>query len=275
MYLVTGANGQLGNCLRKLLQNAAFYVDRDELDITDKQAVLEFCRNKNFTAIINCAAYTAVDKAETDEELARKINAVGPANLAETGVPLVHISTDYVFNGHNFRPYTEDDIPSPVSVYGKTKLEGERLVFEKASAAVIIRTAWLYSEYGNNFVKTMRRLGAERPNLNVVFDQIGTPTYAADLAQAIVDILPQIKSGMKELVQFTNEGVCSWYDFAIEIMQQSGLSCTVLPIESKDYPTPAVRPHYSVLNKSKIKNLFGISINHWKESLSSCLKNLS
>ncbi len=275
MFLVTGANGQLGNCLRQRLGDKAVYVDKDELDITDAQAVFEFCQKQNFAAIINCAAYTAVDKAESDEELARKINADGPANLAATGIPLIHISTDYVFDGNNCRPYNENDTPHPQSVYGRTKLLGEKLVMEKASAAVIIRTAWLYSEFGGNFVKTMRRLGAEKERLNVVFDQVGTPTYAGDLAQAIVDILPQLRSGMKEICHYSNEGVCSWYDFAVEIMKSSALPCLVLPIESKDYPTPATRPAYSVLNKAKIKNLFGISINHWKESLNTCLKNLS
>lgn len=275
MFLVTGANGQLGNCLRQRLDDKAVYVDKDELDITDAQAVFEFCQKQNFAAIINCAAYTAVDKAESDEELARKINADGPANLAATGIPLIHISTDYVFDGNNCRPYNENDTPHPQSVYGRTKLLGEKLVMEKASAAVIIRTAWLYSEFGGNFVKTMRRLGAEKERLNVVFDQVGTPTYAGDLAQAIVDILPQLRSGMKEICHYSNEGVCSWYDFAVEIMKASALPCLVLPIESKDYPTPATRPAYSVLNKAKIKNLFGISINHWKESLNTCLKNLS
>ncbi len=275
MFLVTGANGQLGNCLHQLLGDKAIYVDKDELDITDAQAVSEFCKKQNFAAIINCAAYTAVDKAENDEELARKINADGPANLAATGIPLVHISTDYVFDGNNCRPYNESDTPHPQSAYGRTKLLGEKLVMEKASATIIIRTAWLYSEFGNNFVKTMRRLGAEKEQLNVVFDQVGTPTYAGDLAQAIVNILPQLRSGMKEICHFSNEGVCSWYDFAAEIMNTSGLTCKVLPIESKDYPTPATRPAYSVLNKAKIKNMFGISINHWKESLNACLKNLS
>ncbi len=275
MFLVTGANGQLGNCLHQLLGDKAIYVDKDELDITDAQAVSAFCQKQNFTAIINCAAYTAVDKAETDEELARKINADGPANLAATGLPLIHISTDYVFDGSNCRPYTELDAPNPQSAYGRTKLLGEKLVLEKASTAIIIRTAWLYSEFGGNFVKTMRRLGAEKEQLNVVFDQVGTPTYARDLAQTIIDILPQLRPGMKEICHFSNEGVCSWYDFAVEIMKESNLPCRVFPIESKDYPTPATRPSYSVLNKAKIKNMFGIKINHWKESLNACLKNLS
>ena len=275
MFLVTGSNGQLGNALRRLLGSRAVYADRDELDITDAAAVNAFTGNGKFEAIINCAAYTAVDKAESEEALAAKINVDGPANLAATGIPLIHISTDYVFDGTSCRPYTEADRANPQSAYGRTKLAGERAVLEKASAAVIIRTAWLYSEDGNNFVKTMRRLGAEKPELRVVFDQIGTPTYAADLAAAIVEVLPRLYPGVKEVYHFSNEGVCSWYDFACEIMELSGLRCKVVPIESKDYPSPAARPLYSVLNKAKIKRDFGLTINHWKESLHKCLQNLS
>lgn len=275
MFLVVGCNGQLGNELKLLLQDKAVYVDKDELDITDKQAVLDFVADKNFEAIINCAAYTAVDKAESDEKLATLINVEGPRHLAATGLPLIHISTDYVFDGKNYKPYTEEDVPNPQSVYGKTKLAGEKAVMKAADTAIIIRTAWLYSTFGNNFVKTMRRLGAERDKLNVVFDQIGSPTYAADLARAIVAILPQIKKGMKEIYHYTNEGVCSWYDFALAIMAQSDLDCKVLPIESKDYPTPAQRPHYSVLNKAKIKKDFNLTINHWAVSLAECVEKLS
>ena len=211
MYLVTGANGQLGNELRLLLKDNALYVDKDQLDITDAEAVKGFVSANRFDAIINCAAYTAVDKAEADEKLAGDINARGPENLAKTGIPLIHISTDYVFDGTNCRPYVETDAANPQSVYGRTKLAGEQAVLENASAAVIIRTAWLYSEFGNNFVKTMRRLGAEKAQLNVVFDQVGTPTYAADLAAAVVHILPRLRPGMKEIFHFSNEGVCSWY----------------------------------------------------------------
>ena len=275
MFLVTGANGQLGNELRLLLGDKAVYVDKEELDITDSEAVKNFISGKNFSTIINCAAYTAVDKAENDEKIAQLINVDGPRNLAATQIPLIHISTDYVFNGHNFRPYTEDDIPSPQSVYGKTKLAGEQAVLQTADTAIIIRTAWLYSNFGNNFVKTMQRLGSERSELKVVFDQVGTPTYAADLAAAIVEIIPQIKTGSKDIFHFSNEGVCSWYDFAVEIINLSKLSCKVLPIESKDYPTPAKRPFYSVLNKNKIKQTFNININHWKESLQKCLQKQS
>ncbi len=274
MFLVVGANGQLGNELRLLLQNKAEYVDREELDITDETAVSNYITKDKYEAIINCAAYTAVDKAEDEPELAEKINVYGPKNLAKTGVPLVHVSTDYVFDGQNCVPYKESDGTAPRSVYGVTKLAGEKAVIENASTAVVIRTAWLYSEFGNNFVKTMQRLGAERESINVVFDQIGSPTYAKDLAQAIVEILPQLKKGTKEIYHFSNEGVCSWYDFAVEIMKKSNLSCKVFPIESSQYPTKAVRPSYSVLNKSKIKTDFGIKIRHWEEALQECINNL-
>lgn len=275
MFLVVGSNGQLGNELKLLLQDKAVYVDKDELDITDKQAVQNFVNGKNFEAIINCAAYTAVDKAESDEKLATLINVDGPKNLAETGVPLIHISTDYVFDGTNSKPYTEEDKPHPQTVYGRTKLASEQAVMKAAETAIVIRTAWLYSTFGNNFVKTMRRLGAERKSLNVVFDQVGTPTYAADLANAIVTILPQMKKGMKEIYHFSNEGVCSWYDFALAVMAQSDLDCQVMPIESKDYPTPAQRPHYSVLNKAKIKRDFGLKINNWAVSLAECVEKMN
>lgn len=274
MFLVVGANGQLGNELRLLLKDEAMYVDRDELDITDGQQVADFFKEKSFEAIINCAAYTAVDKAESDMELVAKINVDGPKNLALSGIPMVHVSTDYVFDGQNYRPYVEDDKTNPQSVYGVTKLDGENVVLATASGAFVIRTAWLYSIYGNNFVKTMQKLGAERENLNVVFDQIGTPTYARDLAEVIVVALPKLKKGAKEIYHFTNEGVCSWYDFAMEIMKISGLKCNVKPIESKDYPTPAKRPFYSVLNKTKIKKDLGIEIKHWAVSLADCVEKL-
>ena len=275
MFLVVGANGQLGSELKLQLQDRAVYVDRTELDITDKAAVEAFVAQHQFEAIINCAAYTAVDKAESDEKVAELINVEGPRNLAATGLPLVHISTDYVFDGTACRPYSEDDEPNPQTAYGRTKLAGEKAVMETAQTAVIIRTAWLYSTFGNNFVKTMRKLGAERDSLNVVFDQVGTPTYAKDLAAAIVAILPQMKAGTKEIYHFSNEGVCSWYDFALAVMAQSDLNCEVLPIESKDYPTPAKRPHYSVLNKTKIKCDFGIKINNWAVSLAECVEKLN
>lgn len=272
MFLVTGCNGQLGTALQTLLKDKAVYIDRDELDLTDAGAVKDYLLANPFDMIINCAAYTAVDKAESDAENAHKVNALAPLYLAKYGKRIIHISTDYVFDGTNYKPYTEKDATNPVSVYGKTKREGELNVLENADTAIIIRTAWLYSPHGGNFVKTMRKLGAERETLNVVSDQIGSPTNAYDLAEAIVAMLPQIKEGEKEIFHFTDEGVCSWYDFATEIMEQSKLSCKVYPIASKDYPTPASRPHYSVLDKTKIKQRFNITIPHWKKGLEKCLK---
>ena len=272
MFLVTGCKGQLGTALQSLLKDKAVYVDRDELDLTDEEAVKKYLTENSFERIINCAAYTAVDRAEGDVENAHKVNALAPLYLAKYGKHIVHISTDYVFDGTNHKPYTEEDKTNPVSVYGKTKREGEINVLNNAESAIIIRTAWLYSPHGGNFVKTMRKLGEQKESLNVVFDQVGTPTNAYDLAEAIVAALPQIKKDEKEIYHFTDEGVCSWYDFATEIMDMSKLPCKVYPIESKDYPTPAARPHYSVLNKAKIKQRFNINIPHWKEGLAKCLK---
>ena len=272
MFLIVGANGQLGQELMSRLGDKAKGVDRDVLDITDAEAVKKMVGELKPEVIINCAAYTAVDKAEADVDLARKINADGVYNLASCGAKLIHISTDYVFDGKNCVPYTEEDKPNPQSVYGITKLEGEQKALACNKNVIVIRTAWLYSAHGNNFVKTMRRLGAEREVLGVVFDQVGTPTFAGDLAQAIVDILPQMNEENAGIYHFSNEGVCSWYDFAVEIMAQSGLNCKVNPIESKEYPTPAVRPSFSVLNKAKIKKVFGVKVPYWKESLSKCLK---
>lgn len=269
--MITGCNGQLGQELSKLLPDAVL-TDVDVLDITDFAAVKRFVDDNKIDTIINCAAYTAVDKAEDDVELATKINVTGPENLAKSGAKVIHISTDYVFDGVGHRPYTEEDQTNPVSVYGRTKRLGEMAVLDHAKIAVVIRTAWLYSPYGNNFVKTMRRLGAEKESLNVVCDQIGSPTYAGDLAQAIVEILPQLTEQNKGLYQFTNEGVCSWYDFASKIMELSNLTCVVNPIPSSAYPTKATRPFYSVLDKAKIKSTFGIDIPHWEKGLKKCLK---
>lgn len=269
--LITGANGQLGTELAKLLPEAVL-TDVADLDITDFQAVQSFVQERQIKTIINAAAYTAVDKAEDEPSVAQKINVQGPENLAKTGCKIIHISTDYVFDGTNHQPYRPEDKTNPVSVYGKTKAEGENAVLKNAPTAAIIRTAWLYSPYGNNFVKTMRRLGAERDTLNVVVDQIGTPTYATDLAKAIKQILPQLNEQTKGIYHFTNEGVCSWYDFAVEIMRLSKLSCKVLPITSAEYPSKAQRPFYSVLDKNKIKKTFHLEIPHWKESLEQCLK---
>ena len=271
MLLITGSNGQLGNELKSIIKNALF-TDSNELDITNYELVKQFVIEKNIDTIINCAAYTAVDKAEDNEVLAYKVNTLGPENLSKTGCKIIHISTDYVFDGLNHKPYKEDDIPSPLSVYGKTKLEGENKLLTNANEVIIIRTAWLYSTFGSNFVKTMIKLGHEKESINVVNDQIGTPTYAKDLAETIKLILPQINSINKGIYHYTNEGVCSWYDFTTEIMDLYNLKCKVNPIPSSSYPTKATRPFYSVLNKEKIKNTFNIKIPHWKESLKKCLK---
>ncbi|MBR4106220.1 MAG: dTDP-4-dehydrorhamnose reductase [Alphaproteobacteria bacterium] len=269
--LIAGAKGQLGTELAKLLPEAIL-TDVNDLDITSEQAVKDFVKSHGIDTIINAAAYTAVDKCEDEEEFAFKINVDGPRNLAMTGAKIIHISTDYVFDGCGHLPYTEDDDPAPTSAYGRTKLAGEWQVLDNAKIGVVIRTAWLYSPYGNNFVKTMRKLGSEKDELNVVADQIGTPTYAADLAKAIVKIIPQMNERNKGIYHFTNEGVCSWYDFATEIMAMSGLNCKVNAIPSSAYPTKAKRPHYSVLSKQKIKQTFGVEIEHWRKGLEQCLK---
>ena len=269
--LVTGGNGQLGTELKKLLPDA-IYTDVADLDITNLDEVMAFVKENNIETIINCAAYTAVDNAEDDTTTAYKVNVIGPENLAITGCKIVHISTDYVFDGKGHKPYHPNDETNPVSIYGKTKRAGEEAVINNAKVAVVIRTAWLYSPYGNNFVKTMRRFGAERESLNVVADQVGTPTYAGDLAQAIVDILPQMNENNKGIYHYTNEGVCSWYDFANTIMELSGLNCKVNPIPSSAYPTKATRPFYSVLDKTSIKETFNVATSHWTEGLKRCLK---
>ncbi|MBO4294846.1 MAG: dTDP-4-dehydrorhamnose reductase [Alphaproteobacteria bacterium] len=269
--LITGAKGQLGCELGKLLKKALL-TDKEELDITDFSAIQKFVKDNDIQTIINCAAYTNVEAAEDDELKAYQLNVTGPENLAKTGCTIVHISTDYVFDGKNYKPYEPSDEAKPLSVYGKTKLKGEEAVLKNAKTAIIIRTAWLYSAHGKNFVKTMRRLGEEKKEISVVVDQIGTPTYAGDLADAIVKILPQIKTGQKSVYHYTNEGVCSWYDFACEIMHISKLKCKVVPIFSNAYPTKAARPFYSVLSKEKIKKDFGLTVAHWKEGLKKCLK---
>ncbi len=276
--LVTGANGQLGSelkeCVKSMVGFEFLFTDVAELDITNAAQVKDFCERHKPNFIINCAAYTAVDKAETEQELAMLLNATAVKNLAEAAAHvqayLVHVSTDYVFDGKNFEPYKEADKVNPQSEYGRTKLRGEEFALAY-SRSMVIRTSWLYSTFGNNFVKTMLRLGAEKPTLNVVFDQIGTPTNAADLASCITNIIEKVYSGKREFVSgvyhYSNEGVCSWYDFAREIMEQGKRPCQVFPIETKDYPTPAKRPHYSVLNKAKIKEIYGVEIPYWKDSL--------
>lgn len=280
MFLITGANGQLGLCLKDLLgQNGAIYTDAADLDITDFAALEAFAEKHLFEAIINCAAYTNVDKAEDEPELARQINALGPANLARLSarlqIPLVHVSTDYVFDGTAHTPLREDDPVRPLGVYGQTKREGEEAVLQLAHTAAVVRTAWLYSPYGKNFVKTMLNLGREREEIRVVADQIGTPTYAPHLAQAILQLLPRLVKGHKELYHFTDEGVASWYDLAYYAVRQAGLKARVLAIATHEYPTKAVRPAFSVLDKSRIKKAFGIVPDHWTKGVDECLEKLS
>ena len=273
MLLIVGHKGQLGTELCHRLPEAVC-VDQDELDIRDAAAVRAFVDKNRIKTIINCAAYTAVDKAEDDPELVAAVNCEGPRNLAATGAQLIHISTDYVFDGSHCHPYLETDETHPLSVYGQTKRAGEKAVLETAETAVIIRTAWLYSPYGSNFVKTMRRLGAEKDHLGVVADQIGTPTYAADLADAIVRILPQLSPQVSGIYHYTNEGVCSWYDLAVETMKACRLPCQVEPIRTEDYPTRAIRPAYSVLSKTKIRQVFGVKTPHWREALLRCCREM-
>ncbi|WP_099463668.1 MULTISPECIES: dTDP-4-dehydrorhamnose reductase [Parabacteroides] len=282
--LVTGANGQLGNSLRQLSgkypQFNFLFTDVDTLDLCNKEVVCSFVQTHAVDYIVNCAAYTAVDKAEDDIDLCTRINRDAVRYLGEAasivGARVIHISTDYVFDGTNFRPYIETDRTCPVSVYGRTKLEGEIALQEVCTDAVIIRTAWLYSEYGNNFVKTVLRLGKERNELRFIFDQIGSPTYAGDLAIAILQVIKQGEDGAycPGIYHFSGEGVCSWYDFTVKIIQLAGLTLRVVPIETKDYPVRAPRPHYSVLNKRKIKETYGLIIPHWEESLRNCLERL-
>lgn len=286
--LITGANGQLGNEMRVLsaqqTQHTYFFTDIAELDITSREAVSQFVTDNAIDIIVNCAAYTNVDKAETDEDMAHKINALAVENLGLSGAKVIHVSTDYVFSGEACVPYSETDSVAPRTAYGRTKREGEVLLQAVSPKAVIIRTAWLYSTFGNNFVKTMLRLGQEREALGVVFDQIGSPTYAADLAVAIFAVInaPVWQAGV---YHFTNEGVCSWYDFTHEIFAraktllptdaaQSIAQCNLRPILSSEYQYQTPRPHFSVLNKSKIKSTFGIAIPHWTEALQVCLEKL-
>lgn len=279
--LITGCNGQLGNKIQLLqaqyAQHTWLNTDVNELDITDKAAIERFVEANEIDGMVNCAAYTAVDKAESDPQLARKLNADAPAFLAEAVAKrdgwMVQVSTDYVFDGTKHTPYVETDEPCPNSVYGQTKLEGEQAVSKLCPNAMIIRTAWLYSEFGNNFVKTMIRLGREREQLGVIFDQVGTPTYAHDLATAIMTAIDKgIKPGV---YHFSNEGVTSWYDFTKSIHRLAGINtCQVSPLHTAEYPTPACRPAYSVLDKTKIKAAYDIEIPHWEESLAKCIAKL-
>lgn len=276
--LVTGAHGQLGmeiNYLSSLLESHTFtFLSHNDLDIADEEAVRVFFACNSFDVLINAAAYTAVDKAESDCDSAYKVNATAAGLLAricaESNLRYVHISTDFVFDGTVSRPLLEEDTVNPLGVYGASKLEGERLVLQYNANALILRTSWVYSSFGNNFVKTILRLCNEKEYLNIIFDQIGTPTYARDLAAAILSIIQrdEWKGG---IYNYSNEGVASWYDFAIAIRDFAGLKTPIYPIETTQFPTPAVRPKYSVLNKKKIKQTFGLTIPYWRDSLEACL----
>ena len=281
--LVTGANGQLGNEMRRfgaVSPNNYIFTDVAELDITNADAVMNAVKAASVEVVVNCAAYTNVDKAESDEATAELINATAVANLAaamkEVGGTLFHVSTDYVFGSEGNTPRTEDMPLNPLGVYGRTKLHGEQAILESGCKALIFRTAWLYSEFGNNFLKTMMRLTAEKEQLNVVFDQVGTPTYAGDLALAIFSIIESgVYDGNEGVYHFSNEGVCSWYDFAVEIAAAAGnTGCRINPCHSSEFPSPVTRPPYSVLDKTKIKNTFDVDIPHWRESMEYCIKRI-
>ena len=281
--LVTGANGQLGSEIREFVKNKKIsnflFEDSKSLDITKPKLVKDYFEKNNINVVINCAAYTAVDKAESEVEKANQVNAFGVKNLVsaleKVEGKIIHISTDYVFNGENFTPYKENQLVNPIGVYGKTKRAGEEYVLNSVIEGVIIRTSWVYSSYGNNFVKTMLRLGEERDSLGVIFDQIGSPTYARDLAQVCVNLLENKRIDEKsKIYHYSNEGIASWYDFAKAIMLYGEIDCEINPIETKDYPTPAKRPSYSVLNNAKIKNDFSIEIPYWRDSLKDCIKKL-
>ena len=280
--LITGCNGQLGNEIQLLenvdTQNSYFNTDVEELDITDLDAIEQFVTANSIDGIVNCAAYTAVDKAEANEELCTRLNAEAPAYLAQAidkrGGWMIQISTDYVFDGTQHTPYREDDDTCPNSVYGRTKLVGEFNVLKLCKRSMIIRTAWLYSTFGNNFVKTMIRLGKEKAELGVIFDQIGSPTYARDLARMI---MTAIEKGIEPgIYHFSNEGVISWYDFTKAIHRLAGITtCHVRPLHTSEYPTAAQRPPYSVLDKTKIKQTYGVEIPYWEESLRECIEKLN
>lgn len=281
--LVTGKNGQLGQSLQKIStefpQFKFVFVGRDELDLSSEKSVEQFLSAAgSFTAIINAAAYTAVDKAESEPELASQVNNLAVAQLAgfakKQNAALLHVSTDYVFDGKSYRPYDETDTTAPQNQYGSSKLKGEQAMLASGCNGAIVRTSWVYSEFGNNFVKTMLRLGQERDSLGVIFDQVGSPTYAVDLARALLVLLESEPKGGVEIYHYSNEGVCSWYDFAKAIFELRDVSCVVNPIETKDFPTPASRPHFSLLNKAKIKKNTGLKIPYWRDALQQCLNEL-
>lgn len=286
--LVTGANGQMGQELQALTtQFSTFdfiFTDVAELDITNEDEVIRFFEKHRFQYCINCAAYTAVDKAETDENLARLVNVEGVKNLSlacdKFQGQLIHLSTDYVYHNQQNTPFKEGDATNPQSVYAATKLAGDQMALQQLPSSMIIRTSWVYSSFGHNFVKTMLRLGKERDQLGIIFDQIGTPTYAHDLALAILTIIKKVAtqqiqaSSLAGVFHYSNEGVTSWYDFAKAIFRITNIECEVKAIETKDYPTPAKRPPFSLLNKHKIKEAFGLEIPHWEESLARCIQKI-
>lgn len=271
---VLGSTGQLGSEIRRLHPDATF-LTRQEVDLSTEEGIRSYFLDKKPSLIVNCAAYTQVDKAEVEKDLADFSNAVAPSILASLTPKFIHFSTDYVFDGQGYKPYTEDMQAGPTGIYGATKLRGELEVMKTNPHSTIIRTSWVYSDVGSNFVKTMVRLGRERKELRVVCDQVGTPTYAHDLAKVVVQNGLLNYSFKPGIYHFSNEGVASWYDFALEIMEIMKIDCKIVPIKSEQYPTPAKRPHYSVLDKTKIKNDLGIEIPHWKESLKLCLAKLS
>ena len=281
--LITGGDGQLGNSLKKLAgeyrDHVFTFIDIGDLDLTDARALAAFLTAHHPDILINCAAYTAVDKAESEPERAMAVNAAAPGEMARicanSGIRMIQISTDYVFDGRSYKPYRETDPVNPISVYSKSKLEGETLIRKQDVKGIIIRTSWLYSEYGQNFVKTILKKGKETGKLNVVFDQAGGPTYAGDLARAILDILPAVaEADSMEVYHYANEGVISWYDFAHAIIEISGTECAIEPVMTSAYPTPAARPAYSVFNKAKFKERFRIAIPYWRTSLEICIGNL-
>jgi dTDP-4-dehydrorhamnose reductase len=282
--LVTGSNGQLGQALRKLSpkypDHEFLFTDIQELDITNRHSVDRFFVESQPEVVINCAAYTAVDKAETDPSRAFELNGTSVGHLAlnasKADAIFIHISTDYVFDGTKSTPYSEEDVPNPQSVYAKSKYQGELETLKSASRGIIFRTSWLYSEFQNNFVRTIINKGKERGHLNVVYDQVGVPTYAGDLAEAILNILPALKNHQGvEIYHYSNEGVASWYDFAKDIVEFSGIKCTINPILTVDFPLPAVRPAFSVMDKSKFRKQFGIEIPYWRDSLRECVEKIT
>lgn len=279
MIFVTGANGLLGMefCERLSLENT-YFASHSDCDITDIESIRSYTKAKNISVIINCAANRNAEAMEDDYEAARKITVDGPKNLAivskEIGAKLIHFSSDYVFDGKKSSPYFETDEPNGISAYGKLKVEGEDAVLKEADTAIVIRTAWLFSHYGQDFVKTIKKLAENRAELKVIYDQIGSPCYAGDLAQYVLEIIPQIKNGTKEIYHLTNEGVCSWYDLAYQIVKDFGLDCRVLPIHTGEFLQKAPRPHYSVLDKTKIKADFNLNIRHYSEALMECISKI-